>query len=92
MRPVLEQELRAHMEDQMQDYLDAGVPKAEAVRLSAEQMGDPVETGVAFDRVHRPKMDWHMLGMILAAALIGLFLYCLLYQEGLVGKQLFTII
>lgn len=89
MRPVLEQELRTHMEDQMQDYLDAGVPKAEAVRLSAEQMGDPVETGVAFDRVHRPKMDWHMLGMILAAAFIGLFLYCLLYQEGIVGKQLF---
>ncbi|MDO4331857.1 MAG: FtsW/RodA/SpoVE family cell cycle protein [Eubacteriales bacterium] len=71
MRPVVEKELRAHIEDQQNAYLENGMAEKDAMRLAVEQMGDPVETGNALDRIHRPKMDWKTAGIILLLALIG---------------------
>lgn len=89
MRPILAAELLSHIEDQKQDYMDEGISEEEAEYMAVEQMGDPVETGSAFDRVHRPKMDWKAMGMVLAAALIGVVLYGILYRKGIVGQYLF---
>lgn len=57
--------------------------------MAVEQMGDPVEAGSAFDRVHRPRMDWKAMGMIFAAALLGIVMYGILCWEGIVGQYLF---
>lgn len=71
MRPVVEKELRAHIEDQQNAYLESGMAEKDAMRLAVEQMGDPVETGNALDRIHRPKMDWKTAGIILFLAAVG---------------------
>lgn len=71
MRPVVEKELRAHIEDQRDAYLDSGMEEKEAMELAVKQMGDPVETGSALDRIHRPKMDWRTAGIILILAAAG---------------------
>lgn len=72
MRSVIARELRGHMEEQKEAYLADGVEEAEAERLAVEQMGDPLETGTALDRIHRPKMNWKALGAILLLTLCGL--------------------
>lgn len=72
MRPVVEKELRAHIEDQRDAYLDSGMEEKEAMDLAVKQMGDPVEIGNALDRVHRPRMDWKTAGIILGLAAVGL--------------------
>jgi len=90
MRPVLEAELKAHVEDQKAAYLTEGKSAKEAEELAVLQMGDPVEAGVAFDRIHRPRMDWKAMGIVLAAILTGIVMYGLLYQEGIIGKVLFV--
>lgn len=74
MRPVVEKELRAHMEDQKEAYLADGKTLQEAERLAVAQMGDPVEAGMGLDRVHRPRMDWKAIALIGALALTGVVL------------------
>lgn len=81
MRPEVEKELYAHIEEQTQSYLDDGMEREEAERLAVEQMGDPVETGTALDRIHRPKMDWKATGAILFLAAVGLLV------QFMVGKD-----
>lgn len=74
MRPVVERELYDHIEDQKQAYMEAGMEEREAEELAVKQMGDPVETGTMLDRIHRPKMNWKAVGMILIFAALGLLL------------------
>ena len=83
MRPVVEKELRAHMEDQEEAYLAEGKTPEEAERLAVAQMGDPVEAGMGLDRVHRPRMDWKVLGLIGALALAGIVLQFIWAGQGL---------
>ena len=63
------QELRTHLLDQRDAYLEQGMDEEAAARESVRQMGDPVEVGTALDRVHRPKPQWGLL------ALVGLLLF-----------------
>jgi len=73
-RPVLVQELERHLEDQRDDFIKEGRPEDEAERLAIRDMGDPVEVGAELDRVHRPKPQWGLLGLVIALALVGAFL------------------
>ena len=58
------QELRTHLLDQRDAYLELGMDEDTAVLESVRQMGDPVETGVLLDRIHRPKPQWGLLCLV----------------------------
>ena len=47
----IREELRAHIEDQKEANLAAGMSAEEAEREAVADMGDPVETGIALDKV-----------------------------------------
>ena len=64
---VVQEELYAHIEDQKEAYLLAGVAEEEADALSVEEMGNPLETGSHFDKLYRPHIEWNV---ILFAAII----------------------
>ena len=63
------QELRTHLLDQRDAYLEQGMDVEAATKESVRQMGDPVEVGIALDRIHRPKPQWGLL------TLVGLLLF-----------------
>ena len=44
-------------------------------------MGDPVETGMELDRIHRPRMDWKLVAVIVVLSLAGLFLQWMTYRQ-----------
>lgn len=67
--PVCE-ELLDHIECQTADYEQAGLSKEKALEKAVLEMGDPVEIGVAMDRVHRPKTS---ISMLVLAGAIGVF-------------------
>ncbi len=90
MRPVVEAELAAHIQDQKEAYLAEGLEEAEAEAMAIRQMGDPVETGSALDRVHRPKMDWKTVGLILLLAVLGLTVQILMDRQDPGGKAFFN--
>ena len=82
-RELVEEEVKSHIEDQMEAYRAQGMTEAEAEERAVRQMGDPVEAGVALDRVHRPGMDWRLVGLIAFLSLAGLaVLYVRCGQNG----------
>lgn len=70
-RPVIEREIGAHLCDQRDALMKSGMDEEAAIHEAIRQMGDAVETGVALDRVHRPKPAWALIALTALLALIG---------------------
>lgn len=71
-RDPIYEELRCHMEDQKDAYMEEGMDEEEAEAAAVLDMGDPVLTGAEFDRLHRPEMPWKMIVLIMIVSLTGL--------------------
>lgn len=71
-RAAVAREVQAHMEDMLSDLKEQGMEEEEAKKKVLTDMGDPIEAGVALDRVHRPKIAWHMILLIGVLSLLGL--------------------
>lgn len=80
-RGMVEEEVRAHVEDQAEAFEMGGMSREDAVKEAVRQMGSPVEAGVALDRVHRPGMDWKLLGLVGLLSLLGLAVQYLIGPE-----------
>ncbi|MDL2236639.1 permease prefix domain 1-containing protein [Christensenellaceae bacterium OttesenSCG-928-K19] len=74
----IRRELAAHMDDQKQACMVAGMEEKEAKAEAIRQMGDPVIVGGQLDRTHRPKPNGKLVFaailMVLAAALVQAFI------------------
>ena len=70
-RPFIRQELQDHIEDQMEENLHNGMDREEALHAAVREMGDPVETGISLDHVHRPKIAVGLLALIALISLAG---------------------
>lgn len=55
---ALKKELEAHIDDCAEAFAAEGLSPEEAEEKAVLTMGDPVETGIQLDRVHRPKFPW----------------------------------
>lgn len=79
----IREEIECHMEEQIEDNLLSGMTQEEAERTAVEDMGSPIETGIALDHIHRPKMAWSMVLFMAVVALLGIAIH-----QGIVGKLL----
>lgn len=77
-RGMVEEEIRSHIEDQKCAYMADGMEEGEAEEEAVRQMGDPVETGIELDRIHKPQMAWDMILLIIFLSGIGLLVQYLL--------------
>lgn len=71
-RQPIEEEIRSHLEDQSEAYQLDGMSEEEAEEAAVLEMGDPVETGLSLDQIHRPKMPWSSIGFFMFLGLLGL--------------------
>lgn len=79
-RAMVAKELADHISDQTESYIKEGM-EAESVGLEAvRQMGDAVEVGMEMDRIHRPRLDKRVLGIVLLFSLVSVFLQTMLVQ------------
>ena len=76
--PFLKQELKDHIEDQMEAYIADGMNPEEAEEAAVREMGNPVETGVELDRVHRPKMDRKVLLGAIFLGVLGIIIQAMI--------------
>lgn len=94
-RKSVAQEIAAHILDQAQAYEAEGLSHEEAVQKAVHEMGDPVEAGVALDRIHRPQTDWKMILMTFVFSILGFIIMCnvsgLSEHYSLARQFLFTI-
>ena len=71
-RPLVSQEMENHIADQAEAYEKEGKCRDEAFREAVRQMGDPVEVGIAMDRIHRPAANKPLLFLVALLSLLGL--------------------
>ena len=74
-RPYIKQELQDHMEDQIAENMKAGMDHEQAEKEAVRDMGDPVETGISLDSVHRPQVAWKLLGIIILISIAGVLIH-----------------
>lgn len=68
------EEVKSHLEDQKTVYLLEGISEKEAEEKAIIDMGDPVTIGLSLNQVHRPKMNWFLLGLIFTFSLVGVII------------------
>lgn len=74
-RPYIRQELQNHMEDQIKANILAGMDNERAEKEAVKDMGDPIETGISLDRIHKPQTAWKLLLMIALISIAGILIH-----------------
>ena len=75
MHDSIAEELKDHILDQAEAFEEEGTDHEKALELAVKEMGDPVETGVALDRIHRPRMSVEMLVLVSLISVLSLAFY-----------------
>ncbi|QWU13913.1 cell division protein FtsW, lipid II flippase [Paenibacillus sophorae] len=68
----LRMELANHLEELASEREAMGFGKEEAVKWALEQMGEPETVGRSLHHVHKPRMNWKLLAVVLLFGAIGL--------------------
>lgn len=87
IRSTVTEELKNHILDQAESYEECGAFPEEALDRAVREMGDPVETGVALDRIHRPQMNW---GIVAAIAILSIFSIGVFYAANIVAHDIYS--
>lgn len=80
-RTMVEDEIKAHIEDQANVYITMGIEKEMAEQEAVKEMGDPVDTGVKLDRIHRPRMAFKVLALIAFISVLSIVIQFLFYKD-----------
>lgn len=86
-RPMIEEEISNHIEDQAQAYKKEGMGEEKAMAKAILEMGDPVETGIALDRIHRPKMQWTLVVLVVLLSIIGMLMQIVIFKTGCLSNE-----
>ena len=73
-RPYIAEEIRGHIESQIEDNIASGMTDQEAEKNAVEDMGNPVEVGILLDKVHKPQIAWRLLVIVGIMSLLGILL------------------
>lgn len=72
---MIEEEIRNHIEDQAEANMAVGMSRSEALEEAVRDMGDPIEVGIAMDRIHRPALAWNMVLMAAVISIAGIVIH-----------------
>lgn len=82
-KDMISEEIENHIDDQAKAYMDMGIEETKAISMAVKEMGDPVDTGVSLDRIHRPKMAWDVLLLIGIISIISVFVQFLINDRNM---------
>ncbi|PKG23169.1 FtsW/RodA/SpoVE family cell cycle protein [Niallia nealsonii] len=80
-KAFVDKELRMHIKQIKVRLLKKGLKETEAEDKAVKQMGNPFQLGRDLNKLHRPKIDWVMFGLLLLAFGFG-FLPLFVMGEG----------
>lgn len=82
-RPYIAEEIRGHIESQIEDNIAGGMTEQEAEKNAVADMGNPVEAGILLDKIHKPQIAWRLLVIVGILSLLGIILQkSIVYQSG----------
>lgn len=65
-------ELEHHLSQAKEEWIKKGLSEGEAEAKAVMQMGNPQKLGVELNQLHKPKVDWVLIGLLLVTLLLGL--------------------
>lgn len=73
VRKGISEELTSHIQDLKEEYLNKGINEQEAEQKAVSQMGIAEEIGKKLNKIHKPKLEWKLLLLIIALMGFGVF-------------------
>lgn len=64
-------ELNFHLKQAKNMWMDKGLSEEVAEDKAVEQMGSPSKLGRELNKLHKPKVDWFLIGLLVAAMGLG---------------------
>ena len=71
IRNTIAEELKDHIEDKKEELIEMGQNEEEAEKSAVEQMGDAEIIGKELNKVHRPRLDWKLLIILVVLLIFG---------------------
>lgn len=72
IRNEISEELKNHIEEQKEDFIQSGIEEKLAEEKAIENMGNAEELGKKLNKIHRPKLDWKLVVLILILIAFGI--------------------
>lgn len=72
IRNEISEELKNHIEEQKEDFIQNGIEEKLAEEKAIENMGNAEELGKKLNKIHRPKLDWKLVVLILILITFGI--------------------
>lgn len=86
-------ELDFHLKQAENMWMDKGLSKEVAEDKAVEQMGSPIKLGRELNKLHKPKVDWFLLILLVAAMGLGFLpIIALGHADLLMNKVIFVIL
>lgn len=77
----LTQELDDHIEMLKDEFVEVGLDEETAYKKAIQQMGEPAEIGENLHKLHKPKMEWSVLILLMGLIGIGVFTLAVYAQQ-----------
>ena len=71
IRNAISEELKNHIEDKKEELIEMGQNEEEAEKNAVEQMGDAEIIGKELNKVHRHRLDWKLLIILVVLLIFG---------------------
>lgn len=71
IRNTIAEELKDHIEDKKEELIEMGQNEEKAEKNAVEQMGDAEIIGKELNKVHRPRLDWKLLIILVVLLIFG---------------------
>ena len=73
VRKGISEELKSHIQEIKEEYINKGISESEAEEKAVSQMGIPEEIGRKLNKIHKPKLDWKLLLLLIILMGFGVF-------------------
>jgi cell division protein FtsW (lipid II flippase) len=93
-RKYVTDELSYHLKEAKKEWIKKGLTGTEAEEKAVEQMGSPVKLGQQLNKLHRPKVDWILVILLMTIFGLGFLpmFSSLIGKDLLLSKVLITLI
>ncbi|MFJ7953547.1 FtsW/RodA/SpoVE family cell cycle protein [Lysinibacillus sp. NPDC096418] len=64
-------ELTQHIKHAQQGWMNKGLTEEEALQKAIAEMGSPSTLGASLNKIHKPKVDWLLIGLLVLVMLLS---------------------
>lgn len=87
IRENISEELKGHIEEAKEEFISKGFEPQEAEEKAVEGMGEAEDIGKKLNKVHKPKLDWKLLILVIILISFGIVV-AFLHNENAINSKI----